>query len=78
MSCFDAFSSREPVPIPDQVQDRLSLENASGAALDLKSSEAAFAACTAAISAVRSGLFARQKRIEIFRPRTVALPMTKV
>jgi hypothetical protein len=27
-SCFDAFSSREPVPIPDQVRDRLSLENA--------------------------------------------------
>src|SRR6516225_5460415 len=26
--CFDAFSSREPVPIPDQVRDRLSLENA--------------------------------------------------
>jgi hypothetical protein len=25
--CFDAFSSREPVPIPDQVRDRLSLEN---------------------------------------------------
>jgi hypothetical protein len=27
---FDAFSSREPVPIPDQVRDRLSLENALG------------------------------------------------
>jgi hypothetical protein len=26
--CFDAFSLREPVPIPDQVRDRLSLENA--------------------------------------------------
>jgi hypothetical protein len=25
---FDAFSSREPVSIPDQVRDRLSLENA--------------------------------------------------
>jgi hypothetical protein len=25
---FDAFSLREPVPIPDQVRDRLSLENA--------------------------------------------------
>src|SRR5258708_29680046 len=29
-SCSDAFSSREPVPIPDQVRDRLSLENALG------------------------------------------------
>jgi hypothetical protein len=26
--CFDAFSLREPVSIPDQVRDRLSLENA--------------------------------------------------
>jgi hypothetical protein len=26
--CFDAFSSREPVSTPDQVQGRLSLENA--------------------------------------------------
>jgi hypothetical protein len=26
--CFDAFSSREAVPIPDQVRYRLSLENA--------------------------------------------------
>jgi hypothetical protein len=26
--CFDAFSSREPVSIPDQVRGRLSLENA--------------------------------------------------
>src|SRR6202012_1550486 len=26
--CFDAFSSREPVPIPDQVRDRLSLKDA--------------------------------------------------
>jgi hypothetical protein len=24
--CFDAFSSREPVPTPDQVRGRLSLE----------------------------------------------------
>src|SRR5580698_10335529 len=27
-SCFDAFSSREPVSTPDQVRGRLSLENA--------------------------------------------------
>jgi hypothetical protein len=27
---FDAFSSREPVPTPDQVRSRLSLENAMG------------------------------------------------
>ena len=27
-SCFDAFSSREPVSNPDQVRGRLSLENA--------------------------------------------------
>src|SRR5882672_12523286 len=27
---FDAFSSREPVPTPDQVRGRLSLENATG------------------------------------------------
>ena len=27
-SCFDAFSLREPVPTPDQVRGRLSLENA--------------------------------------------------
>src|ERR1700674_5545336 len=26
--CFDAFSSREPVPTPDRVRGRLSLENA--------------------------------------------------
>jgi hypothetical protein len=28
---FDAFSSREPVPIADQVRDRLSPENAMAA-----------------------------------------------
>src|SRR6266436_1432464 len=28
ISCFDAFSSREPVSTPDQVRGRLSLENA--------------------------------------------------
>jgi hypothetical protein len=27
--CFDAFSSREPVPIPHQVQDRAPLEKRS-------------------------------------------------
>src|SRR5262249_51954908 len=34
--CFDAFSSREPVSIPDQVRDRLSLENALGSAKTLR------------------------------------------
>jgi len=28
ISCFDAFSSREPVSTPDQVRGRLLLENA--------------------------------------------------
>src|SRR5258708_21799212 len=32
LSCFDAFSSREPVSTPDHVRGRLSLENALGSA----------------------------------------------
>jgi hypothetical protein len=37
---FDAFSSRKPLSIPDQVRDRLSLENALLAAVLAAGSDA--------------------------------------